>query len=118
MAADTERSADAASLPPDHVFDLLADYRRRLALACLLDHEPAVSLPDLAEEVAVREFGRPVTDLSGETVLEVYFSLYHAHVPMLVEADVVTYDQERDLVTVARNVDRFRALPSAVLATG
>ncbi|GAB3671468.1 DUF7344 domain-containing protein [Halopiger thermotolerans] len=85
----------------DDAFTLLADERRRLLLAVMTSHGEAITLPDAAEEVAVRETGRAVTDLSGERVADTYLSLYHDHLPRLVDAGLLEYDQERDLVSPA-----------------
>lgn len=82
----------------DALLGALADSRRRHALDCLQVHG-SVTLPDLAEAVLERESGASVPDLPAETVTEVYFSLYHRHVPKLERADLVEYHQERDLVT-------------------
>lgn len=75
--------------------------RRLHALAVLESHDDSLTLADLAEEVAVREYGRPLTDISPQTVLDVYLSLYYDHLPSLVEAGLATYDQESDRVVPA-----------------
>ncbi|ELY60413.1 hypothetical protein QA600_07175 [Natronococcus sp. A-GB1] len=82
----------------DESLELLADRRRRLLLEVMRTYGEELTLPDAAEEVAVRETGRKVTELSAERVANVYISLYHDHMPRLVEADLIEYDQERDLV--------------------
>ncbi|TYL40265.1 hypothetical protein CV102_01410 [Natronococcus pandeyae] len=89
-----EESADAV----DEAFDLLADERRRLLLQVMRTYSEELTLPDAAEEVAVRENGCKVTELSAERVANVYISLYHDHMPRLVDAGLIEYDQERDLV--------------------
>ncbi|WP_049922772.1 DUF7344 domain-containing protein [Halopiger djelfimassiliensis] len=93
---------DGRDEPPeaiDDAFELLASTRRRLFLEVMNRYDEELTLPDAAEEVAVRETGRTVTELSAERVANVYISLYHDHLPRLVEAGLVEYDQERDLVT-------------------
>lgn len=93
---------EGEDIPPetiDRAFGLLADRRRRLALEVLRTYEEALTLPDVAEEVARRETGRSIVNITAETVTEVYISLYHDHVPRLVEAGLLEYEQERDLVT-------------------
>lgn len=97
---------------PDRVIRLLADERRRFALRCLLEHD-ALPLADLADEVAVRERGEPIGEIPAEDVKNVYMSLYHSHVPKLVEADVVAYDQDTDAVVV----DEHAALAGQYLDT-
>lgn len=76
---------------------VLAEPRRRLALAALCEHGE-VSLPDLAEVVAEGESGHRVEEIPPERVTRVYFSLYHKHVPELEDAGLVRYEQEHDLV--------------------
>lgn len=88
-----ESSADV-----DACLELLADRRRRLLLEVMRTYGEELTLPDAAEEVAVRETGRKVTELSAERVANVYISLYHDHMPRLVEVGLIEYDQERDLV--------------------
>lgn len=91
-----------ADLPPeavDEAFRLLADRRRRLLLEVVTAYEEELALADAAEQVAEREAGRPVVELSPERVKDVYISLYHDHLPRLLEAGLLEYEQERDLVS-------------------
>ena len=88
---------DGATHPADEGFDLLANPRRRELLALVEEHHE-ISLPDVADEVAVNEADTSIVEVDPETVLDVYLSLYHDHVPRLVEAGLVQYDQELDLV--------------------
>lgn len=85
----------------DEAFSILASHRRRLLLEVMATYGEELTLPDAAEEVAVRETGRQVTALSAETVADIYISLYHDHLPRLVDAGLLRYDQERDLVSPA-----------------
>ncbi len=85
----------------DEALSLLANYRRRLLLQVMATYGEALTLPDAAEEVAVRETGRNVSQLSAEEVATIYISLYHDHLPRLVDAGLLAYDQERDLVSPA-----------------
>ena len=83
----------------DEAVHVLAEHRRRLTLAVVREYDQALTLPDVADEVAEREHDRPLRELSAETVAEVYISIYHDHLPRLVEAGLLEYDQERDLVS-------------------
>ena len=83
----------------DAAFRLLADQRRRLFLDVVTTHNEELTLADAAEEVAEREAGRSVVELSPERIKEVYISLYHDHLPRLLEAGLLEYEQERDLVS-------------------
>lgn len=124
MVADSagdDEPAPSGKLPPDTAFELLAHRRRRTALRCLSDHAPSISLADLAEQVAVRETGRPLPDIDPDEVLQVYLSLYHVHVPKLADAAVVEYVQDRDLVTLPADqtaLDRLLALAEHRVAEG
>ena len=96
---DNLEDCDAPAETVDEAFGLLADERRRLLLSVMRTYGEALTLPDAAEEVAVRETGQQVPNISAERVHEIYLSLYHDHLPRLVEAGLLEYDQERDLVT-------------------
>lgn len=82
-------------------FSLLADGRRRRVLGLLWEHN-VLSLGDAAEEIAVEERGEPITAIPRQEVLDVYFSLYHDHVPRLADAGVIEYDQESDTLAIDR----------------
>ena len=96
---DNLEDCEASAETVDEAFGLLADQRRRLLLSVMQTYGEALTLPDAAEEVAVRETGEQVPNISPERVHEIYLSLYHDHLPRLVDAGFLEYDQERDLVT-------------------
>ncbi|WP_137285210.1 DUF7344 domain-containing protein [Halorussus salinisoli] len=112
--ASTIESFESADYPVslDTVFGLFADFRRRTAYVTLLRHDD-LSLPDLADEVAVAERDEHLPNIDPDDVLEVYLSLYHTHVPKLASAGLVNYDQEDDYV---RLTDTGRALEPPVRA--
>jgi DNA-binding transcriptional ArsR family regulator len=95
---DSLESADQPS-STDRLFELLADFRRRQALRTLVRHDD-LSLPDLADEVAVAEYDQSLPNIDPDDVLKVYLSLYHTHVPKLAAADLVAYDQDGDHVAL------------------
>ena len=82
----------------DRVVYALADARRRRTAGILRDHG-TLTLADLADEVAARQHGVRLPEVSADAVRDVYLGLYHRDVPRLEAADVVSYDQERDVVT-------------------
>ena len=88
----------------DRFHELLLDRRCRYALSCLQAHDGPLTLADLAEEVAVRETGLPLTEISATDVKEIYMSLYYTQIPRLEGEGLVRYDQETD--TVARRAER------------
>lgn len=80
-------------------FQLLSVRRRRVTLRVVREYDDDLTLPDLAEEVAIRESHKPIPEIPPETVTEVYISLYHDHMPRLVDTGLLEYEQERDLVS-------------------
>lgn len=103
--ADVARRGDSDGQSLDVVCDLLANQRRQYVLACLIDHTKAIALTELAEDVAVRENEETFTEIPEETVRTISTSLYHVHIPKLVDAGAVEYDQDRDLVRISESTD-------------
>lgn len=66
--------------------------RRRTALALLRDAEGAVSVSDLAAEVAAHETDDEVAPAASD-VDELGVALHHRHLPKLEDASLVEYDQ-------------------------
>ncbi len=93
---------DREDASPDLLSDalqLLSVRRRRVTLRVVREYDDELTLPDLAEEVAIRESHKPIPEISPETVTEVYISLYHDHMPRMVDTGLLEYEQERDLVS-------------------
>ena len=90
----------------DRLFRLLSDYRRRHLLTYLSRNEEWTQLSTVADYIVTRELG-----LNPETVPEerkrLYLTLYHTHVPKLVEPGYVYYDREHDCVRPAPGLDRL-----------
>ncbi|WP_135303812.1 DUF7344 domain-containing protein [Haloarcula amylovorans] len=87
----------------DCIYRALAARERRLALSCLQDHQ-TLTLADLTELVLERTDEADITTVSEDRIRDTYFALYHTHVPILEESDLVRYDQTDDLVTVTERV--------------
>jgi hypothetical protein len=81
----------------DTVFTLLAARHRRYLLRALHGAETPVPLADVADQIIEWEHDVPGEALP-EKRLRVYMSLYHDHVPRLVDAGVVAYSQAADTV--------------------
>lgn len=84
----------------DSLYRALADRKRRLAVQCLSEHRE-LTLPDLAELVTERECEMALHEVSEERVRDVYLTLYHRHIPILEDAQLLTYQQEHDIVVEA-----------------
>ncbi|WP_323190167.1 hypothetical protein [Halostella sp. PRR32] len=96
----------------DAVFECLSHTRRRYAIRCLREYEEPMALADLADEIAVRENGSPITEIPADDVKRIYLSLYHNHLPKLDSAGIARYDQEGDMVRLAddERLERFTDL--------
>lgn len=73
-------------------------YRRRVRIC--LERYMTLSLADLADELAVWERAGSLAEIPAEDVRDIYLELYQIHLPRLEDANVLVYDQERDLVSV------------------
>lgn len=81
----------------DRTYRVLANARRRYVLEFLERHQE-VSLADLAEFIACREKEKPLDEIEEDEVLHVYTSLWHRHIPKLVDAGFIDYEQDEDVV--------------------
>ncbi|WP_458191019.1 DUF7344 domain-containing protein [Haladaptatus sp. NG-WS-4] len=112
---DTPKSASSTrpsghALPPniletEHVYTALGHPRRRY-LCYTLFEETEWSLTDLATKVAAWE-----NDMSEQAVTEnqrerVYVSLYHAHVPKLVDDSVITFDDVTETIRADEHAEQ------------
>jgi len=100
----------------EHVYEALAHPRRRY-LCYLLLAEPVWTLTELAAEIAAREDGSPDAAVDDGDLERVCVSLYHAHVPKLVDWKVVSFDEETETVAIAENAEQVLDALVAVGAT-
>lgn len=105
MNSDTtnaEQGSGDGSLPPNTIFDLLLDRRRRHALYFLSRRVGAVSIEELADGIAHREGTKRPDDRE-----RISTGLHHTHLPKLVEAKVVSYDPVTERVERLPACDRL-----------
>lgn len=101
-----EAGGDGEAVDAEVLFSILSSERRRYALSCLQRYRNPMALADLAEEVALLESDKAtVAEIPAEDVKTVYMMLYHTHIPKLVDADVVDYDQATDSVRLTADLD-------------
>ena len=99
---------DETEPSPSELFDALADYRRRRVLRLAVDHRTPLALSDVADEIAAAEHDGRFTDISEGEITRIYTSLYHSHVPKLVEAGLLEYDQDVDAVALGDRAETAR----------
>lgn len=90
-----EAGTNSEGIKPARVFEALSHERRQHAIQYLAQKPVAVPLGDVAEYIAVRE-GEPSRD-RYERVLT---GLYHLHLPYLLDANLVEYDDEHKTVAL------------------
>ncbi|RKD97551.1 DUF7344 domain-containing protein [Halopiger aswanensis] len=90
----------------DELLTALADARRRYVLYYLRDERRA-SLTETARQVAAWDSDRSPTAVRDETLEDIEIQLYHIHLPMLEEADILEYDDRSEQLV-------FRDPPSLV----
>ena len=94
-----------AVLKLDHVHEALGHPRRRYLCYTLLERTEW-SLTDLATKIAAWEDDVPEHEVGDDQRTAVYVSLYHTHVPNLVEREVVSYDPETETLSTAANAQQ------------
>lgn len=102
--------------PPEEVLDIefvyeaLAHPRRRYLVYSLLSSS-RWTLQELATKLVAWERDIPEADVTPLDRDEMFVSLYHAHVPKLVELNIVEFeDGEKEVVTAAENATQVLAV--------
>lgn len=86
----------------DHVFQALAESRRRY-LVYTLKSKTEWELPEIAAKVASWEMNIPEHEIPDEEIELIYASLYHTHVPKLVDEGVLTFDSKDETIRPGPN---------------
>ncbi|MCU4752633.1 hypothetical protein OB919_11645 [Halobacteria archaeon AArc-curdl1] len=120
MAGESDPNEEAASdvsaspenqLPPPEVLEIEAVYQalghpRRRYLSYTLLEDTMWSLTDLATKIAAWENDIPEHEVTESQREAVYVSLYHAHVPKLVDEGVITFDEATEMITAAEHAEQ------------
>jgi len=83
----------------DQMIQILSEQRRRSTLQVLQQHQEA-AISEIAKEIAAREDNGPNNDVRSDAVR---IDLYHCHVPILADADLVHYTEEWDIVAISEH---------------
>ncbi|WP_435156212.1 DUF7344 domain-containing protein [Haladaptatus sp. DFWS20] len=97
-------STDSTNLPPTTMFDLLANDHRRYTLHYLSQKVGAISLGDLAEQIAIWE-----DTPTYEEYERILTGLHHQHLPKLVDAGIIHYDMDSESVEILETADHLLA---------
>ena len=93
-----DASSDECTIETDEVFHLLQNSRRRAVVQYFTTHDEPISLSDLADEVAAREYETTVEDVTDDQHQRIYIALYQSHLDKLDGHNVVEYDTENKTV--------------------
>lgn len=104
-----ERLPPKEILELDHVYEALGHPRRRYLCYTLLE-DTEWSLTDLAAKIAAWENDVPEHAITDHQRERVYVSLFHAHVPKLVDEGIITFDPVTEMITPAENADQVLAV--------
>lgn len=104
--ADRDHGDEVPStLRLNHVFEALANPRRRYLLYTLLRGDE-LSLEEIARSVTAWEKDVPVETVTDEEAERTYVALYHSHIPKLVEADIVEFERTTETIRRANNAEQ------------
>jgi hypothetical protein len=89
----------------DHVYEALGHPRRRY-LCYTLFKATEWSLSELAVKVAAYENDCSTSEVTDHQRERVYVSLYHVHVPKLVDEGVIHFDETTETITPGPNTQQ------------
>lgn len=96
-------------LPPDVLFDVLKNQRRRLVLQFLRESEGTVRIGTLAEHIAAFENDVSPRSLNAQQRKRVYIGLYQCHLPKMADVDVIEFNQARGIIDLGPHGDELFA---------
>ena len=92
----------------DQLFEILKNQRRRRVLRYLIeDDDGGVTLDELAEEIAARETGKDVRQITSQERKRVYVGLYQCHLPKMDDYGAIAYNKPRGKIETADQTDLF-----------
>lgn len=89
----------------DHVYEALGHSHRRY-LCYTLFEDTEWTLDELSTKIAAWENDVPEHDVSNRQQEKMYVSLYHTHIPKLVNSGVLTFDDATETVRPAANAEQ------------
>jgi DNA-binding transcriptional ArsR family regulator len=90
----------------DTLYKILANRQRRRILRYLADHLKPISTSQLATEMVTLEYGSESSSIPTQQS-DTHVSLLHAHLPVLSEAGLVSWDRDRDSVGISPHLEEL-----------
>ncbi|WP_227379690.1 DUF7344 domain-containing protein [Haladaptatus halobius] len=98
----SKKASETAELSADESCTVFVEPRRRYVLYCLKTSKRPIPLADLADELVRWEIDMAPTAVQDERE-RIYVSLYHCHLPKLADANLISFDMNRKLVTLHKD---------------
>lgn len=93
----------APELPLDDALTCLSNERRRHTIEIVHDHGEPISLSEVAERVAAREYDVDRSALTSKQRKCVYTGLYQAHMRKLTAVGAVRFEEREKVLAPAEN---------------
>lgn len=100
-----ESGTNSSDMSEDEIYKLLSNQRRRFVIHALKDQQGPVELTRLSRDVTAWEVGVNPKDVSYQDRRNVYSTLRRTHLPKLDEKDIVSFDQENNVVEQAETLE-------------
>ena len=94
----------------DLIFSSLSDPFRRWIVTIVTEIDEPITSYDLAREIAIRSGQLSPNDADSNLVDSILIELYHYHLPKLVEADLIQYDPDVDIISTSPITTHLTAL--------
>lgn len=91
-----------SELSAEALFDILSAPHRR-ALLHSLRKEEGITLTELVDSLIETEHGTVTKDLIDDIRARVMAGLLHVHLPKLIDAGLINYYREQDMITLGQN---------------
>lgn len=98
IAAADGSNTNTGELSEDEIFEVLSNRRRRFVIHALKRTAEPIEVSELSTHVTAWEVGVDPDEVTYEDRRNVYSTLQRTHLPKLAEKNVVTLDEEANLV--------------------
>lgn len=103
----TERNIDSSASdgpPLSIIFRVLSERQRRYILYHLQEQQQPIPLEELIGHLMEQEPDEEQVESRDEIYNRLLTELHHTHIPMLVDAGIVQYDSETDLLAFTEDI--------------
>lgn len=106
-------AGDSSGETLDEILRAAANERRRSVIDHLRESEQPIALAELAQRLARSDRTASDAPLDQTEVDRLTIELYHTHIPILADADVVVFDEDRHTIGEGETFERLTRLLTA-----